>query len=295
MASNLYRIIQEAIQKSNPVAIGNSNGSYSDSLNQIIPNWQTLFGTTSYCECDECSAMDGPAAYFVDLLQFLQNGTTAAVNPAPNSNAAGYTPLDVLIGYQNNPNNFNFSNGSATLNPPPDFAPPAGRRPDLAYLKLTCANSDTPLPYVDLINEILESYVQYVGTGVGGEVASVASAGSTSLTLTSTAATTFPKSGNITQIGTQSLSPSIGYTLASDNVTLSLQLPLPATTLNAPLATTVCGLTDSSNNTPSDATPDELSVNSENTIPTVYSGPLVSAIYPFNLPYTAFWTRRVSI
>ena len=46
---------------------------------------------------------------------------------------------------------------------PPTGNPPLGRRPDLAYLQLTCANSDTSLPYVDLINEILEAYVYYVG------------------------------------------------------------------------------------------------------------------------------------
>jgi hypothetical protein len=33
------------------------------------------------------------------------------------------------------------------------------RRPDLEHLKLTCENTNTPLPYVDLANEIMEFYV----------------------------------------------------------------------------------------------------------------------------------------
>jgi hypothetical protein len=96
---------------------------------------------------------------------------------------------------------------------------PVGRRPDLAYPNLTCANSDTPVPYVDLVNEILESYVW--------------------------------------------------------NFVVKNQAPLPA----------------SSNNTSSDATADQLSVNPEYTRSVVYSvpsGPLVTAIFPFNLPYDRF-------
>jgi hypothetical protein len=110
--------------------------------------------------------MDGPPAYFVDLLQFLQGANTGGTNP---QNPSKFTPLDVLIGYQNNPNTYNETTNSnglstkGTMIPPPSNNPPVGRRPDLAYLKLTCANSNTPLPYVDLINEILERYVYYVG------------------------------------------------------------------------------------------------------------------------------------
>jgi hypothetical protein len=42
-------------------------------------------------------------------------------------------------------------------------SPLGGRRPDLAYLKLTCENTNTELPYIDLVNEVLESYIQYNG------------------------------------------------------------------------------------------------------------------------------------
>jgi hypothetical protein len=46
-------------------------------------------------------------------------------------NKAGKTPLDVLL----------------------------QRRPDLEHIPLTCENTNTPLPYIDLVNEILEYYV----------------------------------------------------------------------------------------------------------------------------------------
>ena len=35
------------------------------------------------------------------------------------------------------------------------------RRPDLEHIKLSCENTNTPLPYVDLVNEILEFYVEH--------------------------------------------------------------------------------------------------------------------------------------
>ncbi|HEY6330968.1 MAG TPA: hypothetical protein VI756_16670, partial [Blastocatellia bacterium] len=400
VAFNLYRTIQEAVQQANPAAIGNSTGTFSDTLNQIIPNWQTLFGSTSYCECDECNAMDGPAAYFVDLLQFLQGANTGGgVNP---QNASDFTPLDVLIGYQNNPNNYQWTttNGTATkgalnplptnviefsvpasLDPPPVWAPsiapstpgdmptevvvfsgipicatvggtvtsgdsvilsmtadvpgspvnvtytvapsdtpssiaaalaalinsnstlkaanisasvsspipPPGRRPDLAYLKLTCANSDTPLPYVDLINEILESYVYYVGMGTTVANVTGTSPGST-LTLPSPAPSNFPDAGNIISVNSQSLSSPIAYVLGPDQVTLTLTTPLSPVP-SSPFTIGLSALALASNNTPSDAAADELSVNPEYTISAVYSGPsgpLVSAIYPFRIPYDRY-------
>ena len=41
----------------------------------------------------------------------------------------------------------------------PPFTALTKRRPDLEHLKLTCENTNTPLPYVDLANEIMEFYV----------------------------------------------------------------------------------------------------------------------------------------
>lgn len=80
-----------------------------------IPDWQTLFGTFDLCACQECASVHGPAAYFVDILHFLDERNAQA----------------------------------------PLFA----RRPDLGDIELSCENTNTPLPLIDLVNEVLENAV----------------------------------------------------------------------------------------------------------------------------------------
>ncbi|SNT49754.1 Peptidoglycan-binding (PGRP) domain of peptidoglycan hydrolases-containing protein [Asanoa hainanensis] len=87
-----------------------------------IPNLEMLFGSLDYCDCSHCQSVYGPAAYLADVLRFLEQ------HPAK---LAGRTVRDVLF----------------------------DRRGDLGNIKLNCANTDTPLPYVDLVNEILECAV----------------------------------------------------------------------------------------------------------------------------------------
>jgi hypothetical protein len=101
-----------------------------DSLVQQFPSMATLFGNLDFCQCQDCRSVLSPAAYFVDVLDLL--GEQSAPNPA------GYTPLDVLIGK--------------------DAAVP-GRRPDLGALPLTCENTNSAMPYIDLVNEIFEYYI----------------------------------------------------------------------------------------------------------------------------------------
>jgi hypothetical protein len=129
---NLYRTIQSGLTEVGPVSIIGSNVKVPPAVENGIPNWQTLFGSTSACECADCVSVYSPSAYFVDLLEYLRNSK---------ANAAGFTPLDVLIGG---------THGATTI---------GGRRPDLPFIKLNCQDTNTPLPYVDLINEILESYI----------------------------------------------------------------------------------------------------------------------------------------
>jgi hypothetical protein len=105
-------------------------------LVEQFPSIATLFGNLDYCECQGCSSVLSPAAYFVDVLQFLGPPNPAAGSGGSASNAAGYTPLDVLIGNQD-----------GVIH---------GRRPDLAALPLTCENANTAMSYIDLVNEILE-------------------------------------------------------------------------------------------------------------------------------------------
>ncbi|MGH3297611.1 MAG: neuraminidase-like domain-containing protein [Trebonia sp.] len=88
-----------------------------------VPDYAELFGSMDLCECEDCRSVLSPAAYLVDLLQFLAKSTP--------ENAAGQTPLDVLL----------------------------TRRPDLATIELSCENTNTALPYIDLVNEILEGWI----------------------------------------------------------------------------------------------------------------------------------------
>ncbi|GHJ47905.1 hypothetical protein Cs7R123_52470 [Catellatospora sp. TT07R-123] len=96
----------------------------------VHPTLEQLFGEMDFCSCDHCRSVLSPAAYLVDLLQFLDlRRYNAAGTELPKS----YTkenPLDVLL----------------------------SRRPDLAEIDLTCENTNTALPYIDLVNEVLEHY-----------------------------------------------------------------------------------------------------------------------------------------
>lgn len=104
-----------------------------EAIAKHIPNWQELFGSPELCECGHCQSVYSPAAYLVDILHFLEKS---------GKNANGLTPLDILIGKIDETTKKSLF---------------MGRRPDLAHLKLTCENTETALPYVDLVNEVLES------------------------------------------------------------------------------------------------------------------------------------------
>jgi len=92
-----------------------------------IPNLELLFGSLDFCECEHCKSLFGPAAYFTDILRFISQHESLV-----KKNATTFFNVKEIL-FQ--------------------------RRPDLGNIKLNCQNTDTPLPYVDLVCEILESYV----------------------------------------------------------------------------------------------------------------------------------------
>lgn len=81
------------------------------------PTWASLFGDVDYCRCEHCRSIYSPAAYLVALLTWL-DGRDAGARTA-------FERLDQ-------------------------------RRPDIQRLELSCENTNTVLPYTDLVNEILE-------------------------------------------------------------------------------------------------------------------------------------------
>ena len=127
MALYLYGSYNNAITGVVPLGVG-LPAMPVDTENQIkaIPNLQTLFGTMDYCECSECRSVASPAAYFVDILRFLGDRQTHGITINSGKNVR-----DVLL----------------------------GRRPDLGEVELSCENTNTALPYIDLVNEILEDVV----------------------------------------------------------------------------------------------------------------------------------------
>lgn len=86
------------------------------------PTLEELFGNMDYCACDHCKSVLSPAAYMVELLQFID------MTGIP---IAKTNPITVLL----------------------------GRRPDIQHIQLSCENTNLALPYIDLVNEILEHYI----------------------------------------------------------------------------------------------------------------------------------------
>jgi hypothetical protein len=113
-----------------PKSLGSSTAlnEVIQSAVQQVPSLTTLFGPQDYCEVDDCTSVLSPAAYLTDLLLWLRNrGQTGVYS----------TALDALL----------------------------ARRPDIQYLLLNCPNTDTPLPYIDVVNELLENAVVALPSG----------------------------------------------------------------------------------------------------------------------------------
>ena len=102
---------------------------------QAVPlNLETLFGGIDLCECGDCLSVYSQAAYFVEILQYLRNNDLDPKNSHTGQKGFIGTPLEMLF----------------------------RRRPDLGCLELTCENTFTVLPYIDLVNEVMESFVVHL-------------------------------------------------------------------------------------------------------------------------------------
>lgn len=101
-----------------PVAAGNEL--------KKIDGYADQFGSQSYCSCRHCASVLGPAAYFVDLMRFVEKHVS-------NETFQGRGNHELHL-HQ--------------------------RRPDLWTLQLSCQNTNTLIPYLDIINNVLEQYIQ---------------------------------------------------------------------------------------------------------------------------------------
>ena len=119
--------------------------SVRNELIKQFPTMEALFGSMDFCECEHCRSVLSPAAYFVDLLQFID----------PESGEWG----NFLARWKATHANQDYPHQDASGNAQRPYGALLERRPDLPHIPLTCENTHTALPYIDIVNEILEYYV----------------------------------------------------------------------------------------------------------------------------------------
>ncbi|GHO71423.1 hypothetical protein KSC_103150 [Ktedonobacter sp. SOSP1-52] len=115
---------------------------------------ERLFGSMDFCACEHCRSILSPAAYLVDLLLFLhaddQEWNDFCANwraqhggaPYPFANQDVWNAAHQPQGTEISPLNVLLS-----------------RRPDIEHLPLTCENTNTALPYIDVVNETMEYFI----------------------------------------------------------------------------------------------------------------------------------------
>lgn len=106
------------------LAVSNQHSLIND-LNRT-DGLDLLFGRQDHCDCAHCRSILSPAAYFTDLMYFVEENVTKKV----------FT-----------------GNNSAHL-----LALPR-RRPDLWTLQLSCQNTTQEIPYLSVVNDVLEKYL----------------------------------------------------------------------------------------------------------------------------------------
>jgi len=166
----------------------------------------TLFGSQDYCETDDCTSILSPAAYLCDLLLWLRN-----------HRQAGYTVLDVLD----------------------------SRRPDIRHLLLNCPNTDTELPYVDLVNELLTDKISPPVDGISTSFTQKALIDGTSYYYIVTAVNAMGESAASSQVSATPTAPSavpaaptgVAAALGDDQVTISWNAVTGAASYNIYWAT----------------------------------------------------------
>lgn len=122
MAFGIHEVIRGIFNKT---GVGNLAISAQDYLAQI-EGYADLFGSQAWCDCKHCNSILSPAAYFVDLMSYVDENIR---KPLFTENRPGHV-LDLKQ-----------------------------RRPDLWTLPLTCENTHTLIPTLDIVNEILENFV----------------------------------------------------------------------------------------------------------------------------------------
>jgi hypothetical protein len=127
-------------------------------------NLETLFGSMDFCGCEECQSILSPAAYLVDLLQFLNSDSDTWATFVTNwkqDHAGVPYPFGDQASFDAFKAQWNATHPGQPV-PSTEISPfdvLMSRRPDIQHLPLTCENTNTPLPYIDLVNETMEYFI----------------------------------------------------------------------------------------------------------------------------------------
>lgn len=120
--------LQDTIQAADISALKMSSlAGKLEIVSKDFPNLKSLFKLADVCACEHCRSVYSPAAYMVEILQFLDNRSVTDLTTA----TTGRLAKDVLF----------------------------ERRPDLGDIDLGCENATTPVPYIDLVCELLEEAI----------------------------------------------------------------------------------------------------------------------------------------
>jgi Neuraminidase-like domain/Salmonella virulence plasmid 28.1kDa A protein len=124
LGSQPMKTTQQSLNGSGQIIQPEPKGPTADNAADVIayPTLEGLFGEMDFCACDHCRSVLSPAAYLVDLLLFIDQA----------------------------PQEIGKENPQAVL---------FDRRPDIQHLPLTCENTNTALPYIDVVNETLEYFI----------------------------------------------------------------------------------------------------------------------------------------
>ncbi len=125
-STHLHEVIRDAVKGTfNLISVGNQSADLVNDLREI-DGFDELFGSQDFCDCEECKSILSPAAYFTDLMYFVQE----------NISKKAFIP--------------NQTNHPLYLK---------RRRPDLWTVKLTCQNTTTEIPYLEVVNDVLEKFL----------------------------------------------------------------------------------------------------------------------------------------
>lgn len=129
-----YRVILDSEREHTSVESSERRKAYQNLLKDM-DGYSDLFGALNGCDADDCQTVLSPAAYFVDLMRFVDEH---------------FTPL--LEGHV-------FGEDQEALS---TFISLQARRPDLWSLPLNCENTKELVPYLQIAVEVLEAYLPKV-------------------------------------------------------------------------------------------------------------------------------------